>query len=266
MADLSGIRIGIIGAGALGGALIDRLLAAGRVRPDDIVACEPREARRQEIAGRFGVKVSADPEDAAACTIIVLAAPPLEIAKILKAIGPRLEHRPLVISCAGAIPLELLEAALPAGVPVMRVNPNSPSLVGAGYNPMVHSARMTGPARELASRFLALLGDSPQVSDSEMNLYTALTAVGPTYFLPVFDAMIQAGTDGGLSREAAVAAAVATARGSTEMIARRREGAEPLKLYTGLRPLDHAAMRDLVAKAIADALARMEAVQRQARS
>jgi pyrroline-5-carboxylate reductase len=266
MADLSGIRIGVIGAGALGGALIDRLLAAGGVRPDDIVACESREARRQEIAARFRVRVSANPEDAAACAIIALTAPPLEIAKILKVIAPRLEHRPLVISCAGAIPLELLEAALPAGIPLMRVNPNSPLLVGAGYNPIVHSARMTGQDRELASGFLALLGDSPLVPDAEMNLYTALTAVGPTYFLPVFDAMIQAGIDGGLSREAAVAAAVATARGTAEMIARRAEGAEPLKLYTGLRPLDHAAMRDFVAKAIAEALARMEAVQRQAGS
>jgi pyrroline-5-carboxylate reductase len=263
MADLGGIRIGIIGAGALGGALIDRLLAAGGVRPADIVACEARDARRDEIAGRFGVKVTADPAEAAGCAILVLAVPPLEIAKVLAAISSRLEHRPLVISCAAAIPLSLLEAALPAGVPLLRANPNAPSLVGAGYNPIASSARMTGAARDLASRFLDLLGDSPSVPDARMNLYTAVTAVGPTYFLPVFDAMIRAGMDGGLSREEAVAAAVATARGTADMVARREEAPEQLKLYTGLRPLDHAAMRDLVAKAIADALSRMESVERQ---
>lgn len=266
MVDLSGIRVGLFGAGALGSALIDRLLATGGVRAVDIVACEPKEARRDEIASRFGVKVTADPGEAAACAVIVLAAPPLEISKILQAIGGRLEHRPLVVSCAGAIPLTLLEAALPTAVPVLRTTPNSPSIVGAGYNPVVYSSRTTGEARALADRFLRLLGDSPTVPDSAMNLYTAITAVGPTYFLPVFDAMIRAGMAGGLSQKAAVTAAVETARGSADMIAQRKELPEQLKLYTGLRPLDDAAVRELISKAIADALSRMEAVQRQATS
>jgi pyrroline-5-carboxylate reductase len=246
--------------------LIDRLLASGSVRPADLVACEPKPARREEIGSRFGVKVTADPGDAAECGIIVLAAPPLEIRKILQAIGNRLAHRPLVISFAGAIPLSLLEAALPAAVPLVRANPNSPSIVGAGYNPVVYSARTSGAARELADRFLGLLGASPTVPDSQMNLYTALTAVGPTYFLPIFDAMISAGIAGGLSRAAAVSAAVETAFGSADMVAKRSEAPGELKLFTGLRPLDDAAVRELVGKAISDALSRMEAVQGQAAS
>jgi pyrroline-5-carboxylate reductase len=123
MADL-GVRVGIIGAGALGGALIDRLLASGSIRPADIVACEPKQARREEIGRRFDVEVTADAGDAAACGIIVLAAPPLEIRKILQAIAGRLDHNPLVISLAGAVPISLLEAALPIGIPIVRANPN----------------------------------------------------------------------------------------------------------------------------------------------
>jgi pyrroline-5-carboxylate reductase len=266
MADPGGDRVGLIGAGALGGAMIDRLLASGSFRPADIVACEPKEARREEIRARFGVKVTADAGEAAGCGIVVLAAPPLEIPKILQAIAGRLQHRPLVISCAAAIPLSLLEAALPSEVPLLRVNPNSPSLVGAGYNPVVYSRRMSAGARQRADRFVALFGAHPAVADSEMNLYTALTAVGPTYFLPVFDAMIRAGIDGGMSRQAATAAAVETARGCADMIASREDTPEQLKLYTGLRPLDDAAVRTLIAKAISDAFSRMETVQRQAMS
>jgi pyrroline-5-carboxylate reductase len=265
MADL-GVRVGIIGAGALGGALIDRLLASGSVRPTEIVGCEPKESRREEIAGRFGIKVTADPGDAAACGIVVLAAPPLEIRKILQAISGRLAHNPLVISLAGAIPLSLLETSLPSGVSIVRANPNSASLVGAGYNPVVYGSRLSTAARVLADQFLALLGHSPVVPDSEMNLYTALTAVGPTYFLPIFDAMISAGIAAGLSRTSAVAAAVETARGSAEMLAKRPETPEQLKLFTGLRPLDDSAVRELVGKAISDALSRMESVQKQATS
>lgn len=266
MADLSGVRIGVIGAGAIGGALIDRVLQGGGAKPDQVVACEPKDARREEIGARFGVRVTTDATQAAACDLVVLAAPPLEIRKILQAIGGKLAHGPLVVSFAAAFPLKALESALPAGVPVVRVNPNSPLIVGAGYSPVAFGAHVAGPARKLADRFLAVLGRSPEISDATMNLYTALTAVGPTYFLPVFDAMIAAGMAGGLTREAALAAAVETARGCADMVALRPEAPEQLKLYTGLRPLKDAEVRDLVAAAIADAANRMEAVQKQTAS
>jgi pyrroline-5-carboxylate reductase len=263
MAELAGIDVGIVGVGAIGGALIERLLD-GSVRPSDIVACEQKEARRDEVGKRFGVRITDDPRAAAHCGIIVLAVPPLEVRKVLAAIGKELSDRSLVISFAGAVPLATLEAALPASVPVVRVNPNSPLLVGAGYNPVVYGSSLTDAKRNLADRFLALLGDNPVVADQDMNLYTAITAVGPTYFLPVFDALISAGLAGGLARDAAVTAALATARGSIEMIAKRPEAPDQLKYFTGLRPLDDALVRDLIGQAISTALSRMNSVQEQA--
>ena len=264
MADLQGVTVGVIGAGAIGGVVIDRLLAAGS-RAEQIVACEPKDARREEIGKRFGVRVTADAAEAAGCNIVVLAAPPMEIRKILTAIGGRLGQGAVVVSFAAAVPLRVLEADL-ASVAVLRVNPNSPSVVGAGYNPVAYGSKTVGATRELADRFLGVLGRGPLIPDSEMNAYTALTAVGPTYFLPVFDAMIAAGVASGLSQQAAVSAAVETARGTAEMVAKRSESPEQLKLFTGLRPLQDASVRDLVAKAISDALTRMESVQKQVAS
>jgi pyrroline-5-carboxylate reductase len=263
MDDLDGLRITVIGAGAIGGALIDRLLAGAGMRADDVVACEPNQERRDEIARRYGIRTTADPAVAAAAEVIVLAAPPREIRKILQSIRGRLEHKPLVVSFAAAVPLAVVESELPLGTPAIRVNPNSPSVVGAGYNPVSFGSSVTGAARNRAETFLRALGASPVVSDANMNLYTALSAVGPTYFLPIFDAMIAAGIAGGLPRDAAVAAAVETARGCAEMVAKRPESPDQLKLFTGLRPLQDCAVRDLVSKAITEATSRMEALQQQ---
>lgn len=126
--------------------------------------------------------------------------PPLEVSNILTALRDRLAHRPVIVSFAAALPLAFLESALPEGIPAMRVNPNSPSLVGVGFNPVIYGTNLTGEARSLADSFLSVLGTSIEVSDDQMNLYTALTAVGPTYFLPVFDAIVSVGLEGGLSR------------------------------------------------------------------
>jgi pyrroline-5-carboxylate reductase len=260
MSALEGKRIGIIGAGAIGGAVIDRLLS-GRFTKQ-VIACDVKDERRREIAARHGVAVTAEPADAARGDLVVIAVPPAAVTPVLAQIGGVLTPRTVVVSFAGAVPLAHLESSLPPGTPVVRVNPNSPSIIGAGFNPVAYGRHATGAARVLADAFLGALGQGPEIADDLMNLYTALTAVGPTYFLPVLDALVAAGVERGLTRASAVEAAVATAQATAEMVRRRGEAPEQLKLLTGLRPLNDGAVIQLVREAIQAALARMEDVQR----
>jgi pyrroline-5-carboxylate reductase len=262
MSSLRGKRIGVIGAGAIGGVVIDRLLATGAVRPGDVVAAETRAERRQEVAARYGVTVHEGPEAAGAADLVVLAVPPPAVGDVLGKISGSLGSERVLVSFAGGVPLAFIEAAVP-GVAVVRVNPNSPSVVGEGFNPVTYGRHATGARRALADAFLQALGEHPEVDDRRMNVYTAVTAVGPTYFLPVLDALIAAGEAAGLSRRAAVDAAAATAIGTARMVAQRAETPERLKLFTGLRPLDDAAVKRLVADAVQAAITRMEDVERK---
>src|SRR4051812_35174054 len=113
MASMHGVRIGVIGAGAIGGVVIDRLLDGAQASAEHIVACEPKDARRDEIAQKFGVRTTTDPAECASAELIVLAVPPLEVPKVLDAIKGRLQHRPVVVSFAAAMPIASLEAMLP---------------------------------------------------------------------------------------------------------------------------------------------------------
>lgn len=262
MTSLRDYKVAVVGAGAIGALLIERLISGADVQPSNIIACETHEGRREEVGRRFGVRTATNPQDAASVNILVLCVPPLEVAKTLKAVRDHLGRDTVVISFAAAVPLGTLESILP-GAAVVRINPNSPSLVGEGFNPVTFGTNAVGSARELTDRFLAVLGKTTEIPDAQMNLYTALTAVGPTYFLPVLDAMISAGVEGGLTRDAAVHAAAETALGTAMLVAKRAEDPEHLKLFTGLRPLRDADVRELVRSAIADANSRMAAVQQK---
>jgi pyrroline-5-carboxylate reductase len=258
--ELAERRIGLIGAGAIGGAVVDRLVAVG-VKPTSLVACEPREERRQELASRYGVRMTAAPDEAAASDLVVLAMPPAAMAAVLDAIRGVVTGGRVVVSFAGGVPLAYIKARLAPRTPVVRVNPNSASIVGEGFNPVTYGRHATGPPRALADAFLAVLGRSPTIPDDHMNAYTAVTAVGPTYFLPVFDALIAVALEAGLDREAAVDAAVATAHGTAELVRRLAESPAQLKLLTGLRPLKDETVVELVRDAARAALRRMTEVQ-----
>lgn len=263
MSILHGKRIAVIGAGAIGGVVIDRLLTSGASRADAIVACDTRAERRREITDRYGVAVHEGPDAAGPADLAVLAVPPLVVDEVLRRLRPALVGDRVVVSFAGGVPLSVLERWVPAGVAVVRVNPNSPSVIGAGFNPVCYGRHAIGPRRALAEAFLDVLGQHPEVDDRWMNVYTALTAVGPTFFLPVLDAMVAAGIGAGLDRAAVLDAVAATARGAAAMVAQRSEPPERLKLFTGLRPLDDQTVKRMTAEAIQAALARMEDVQQK---
>ena len=261
MRGLNEITIGMLGAGAIGGAVIERLVALG-VPLSNIVACETRAERRDELARRLAIKISDEPGNAARADLVVIAVPPAAVAPLLKQLRPGLTDRQAIVSFAAAVPVAMLESLLPSGVTVARINPNSPSKVGRGWNPVTWGRHTSAAGRARIEVLLNALGDAPEVPDTEMNLYTALSAVGPTYFLPVFDAMIAAGVKAGLSHASAVAAAVGVARGVSDLVAAGPESPESLKLLTGLRPLNHDQVRDLVATAIAVAWSRMDDLQK----
>src|ERR1700676_1721892 len=104
MNNMRGVKVGLIGAGAIGGVLIDRLVNGADAQAQDIVACETKDARREEIARRFGVRITMDPADAAAAELVILAVPPLEVAKVLDAIRDRLPHRPVTVCFPAQFP------------------------------------------------------------------------------------------------------------------------------------------------------------------
>jgi len=182
--------------GLLGGVLLDRLLTCGGCIQEQIVACEPDEARRQEIAARAGVETHAENAAAAAADVIVVAVPPPAVAPALRDLAPRLRPGTLVVSVAAAVPLAAMEAVVPPGVAVVWALPNTPALVGQSVTPVVYGRAVSPAARARAAALLACWGEAVEVPEAQMNRCVGLTAAAPTYILPIIDALARAGAQG----------------------------------------------------------------------
>ena len=219
--------IAVIGAGAMGEALVAGWIAAG-TPPGGIVVVDRDEARLAHFRDVHGV-ASAALAQAGRAEVVVVAVKPHHVDGVLTELAPALSSTTLVVSIAAGITLERLAAPLPDGQPVIRVMPNTPALVGSGV-----AGIAAGPSAENSdvarvTELMDAVGISVVVPESQFDALTALSGSGPAYLFAVAEAMIEAGVHQGLSRADATTLVGGTFAGAAAMLERSGESATVLR-------------------------------------
>jgi pyrroline-5-carboxylate reductase len=144
------IKLGMVGGGVMGEALLSRLVAQQLYRPDDVLVSEPQAHRRDVLVQKYGVKVTSDNRAAAAASdVLLLAIKPQVFEAVAKELaeddgGRSLagEPLPVVVSILAGVSLSQLEAAF-GRQPVIRAMPNTPATVGAGITAIAPGKTVT---------------------------------------------------------------------------------------------------------------------------
>jgi pyrroline-5-carboxylate reductase len=219
--DRTHTRIGIIGAGAMGGALAAGLLASGS-SADAIRAADPDSDRRRNLEESRGIRCGADNREVVEQSdLVVLAVKPNRVAEVLRDLGgaddPGLV-RPLWVSIAAGVSLASLAEGLPPGARLVRSMPNTPALVGEGATAFVANPEATDADRAAARLLFEAVGTAWEAPSEElMDAVTGLSGSGPAYVFVLLEALGDAGVRMGLPREAAHALAAQTVLGAARL-------------------------------------------------
>jgi pyrroline-5-carboxylate reductase len=213
--------VAVLGAGKIGEALLSGLLQSGR-SADDLLFTERYPERSAELTKRYGVRAVEVAEAAELAHVLVVAVKPQDIEPLLDELAPVIKAGTLVVSLCAGLPTSLYERRLP-GIPVVRVMPNTPMVVGEAMSAI--SAGQHAGAEHLAEveKLLSAVGQVVRVPESQQDAVTALSGSGPAYFFYLVEAMIDAGILLGLPRAVAQQLIVQSAVGSAKMLA---EGGE----------------------------------------
>jgi pyrroline-5-carboxylate reductase len=191
-------RVGVIGAGKIGGSLVARLSAAGNF---DLVVSDVHEEQLERFAQGYGVKTTTSNREAAeGSDLLVVAVKPWDVGRILDEISPAIKgDEKAVVSVAAGVPISAIEGRLPAGAAVLRVMPNVCAAVGLGS--AVVAANESGEAHlpEVVGIFRHV-GDVIELPERLFDAATALHGSGPAYVALFADALIQAGVREGIPR------------------------------------------------------------------
>jgi len=211
--------IAFIGAGNMASALIAGLVADG-TDPARVLATDPDEGRREQVAAAHGVRTLIDNAEAVRrADVVVLAVKPQVLREVMSGLRAALaERRPLLISIAAGIRTDLLRTWAGTDLPLVRAMPNTPAMIQAGASVLYAAAGLTGAQRDHAEHILRAVGMVAWVEHEEaMDAVTALSGSGPAYYFLVMEAMEQAGRALGLDRETTHLLTLQTALGAARM-------------------------------------------------
>lgn len=217
--ELEGKRIAVIGSGAMGGGLVRALVSSKVVKPDQVIATDVDEQKLSLLSEETGVNVTSENAKAVSdCDIVLLAVKPQVVPNVLMEISSSLRsERHLLISIAAGISILNIERATPPRLPVIRVMPNTPCLVGAGVCAIALGTNATQQHRQIAHALFSPMGITVDVNEDWMDAITAISGSGPAYVFTFIEALSDAGVDMGLPRDIATKIAIHTVLGAAMM-------------------------------------------------
>ena len=242
--------IAFIGGGNMASAIIGGLASQGHPASQFEVV-EPWDEARAALRQRFGIEAQAQPgPQLARAQLVVWAVKPQTFKDAALAAAPLTAHA-LHLSVAAGITTDSIARWLGNGC-IVRAMPNTPALVGKGMTGLFARPEVDAQGRALVERVIATTGQSIWVDgEDKLDAVTALSGSGPAYVFLFLEAMIQAGTDMGLTPAQAHQMAVATFQGASELAARSDEPPEVLRQrVTSKGGTTHAAITHMQAQQI----------------
>jgi pyrroline-5-carboxylate reductase len=214
--DLPGPLV-LIGAGKMGGALLDGWLNFG-FDPGRIMVIEPQPTPAMSALGARGLHLNPNAAQLAGAAAVVIAVKPHAAAEALAAAAPSIAASTVVVSIMAGRTLLSLANGLPRGCPLVRAMPNLPAAIGRGITVAV--ARGANPQQhKLAGDLLSATGTVDWIEDeSLMDAVTAVSGSGPAYVFLLAEALALAGIEAGLPPELAEKLARETISGSGELL------------------------------------------------
>jgi len=223
------IRIAVLGAGNMGGALIGGIV--NRVTPaDHVIATTRTPERAAELSAKYGIRATAggNLEAAAQVDLIVLAVKPGTLTKVVTEIRDALSGQKILLSLAASVPISLIEKLAGKRMPIFRAMPNIPVVVEEGATAVAANSACTPEQRQIIEDIFRSVGVMVFVEEDMMHAVTALSGSGPAYVYMVIEAMIAGGLKMGLSREVSTRLAEQTVLGAAKLV--RETGLHPAVL------------------------------------
>ncbi len=214
-------KIGLIGCGNMGEAMLSGALKARWTDARSVVLHTRRDERMAELSGRYPgiVTVKDNVSVAQGALLIVLAVKPIQYGAILKKISTHISPGAVVLSLAPTFSIAGLRALIGReDVTVVRSMPNTPAMVGRGMTGVSFSEDTPEEHKERTISFLNSFGESVVVPESLMPAVGSVSGSSPAFIYMMIEALAQGAVRLGIGMEDALKFAAQSVEGAALMV------------------------------------------------
>ena len=212
------MKIGFIGLGNMGSAMIGGIIANKVVEASDIVGADASFERMEELESRYGITVSASNSMAARADIVVTSVKPQVYEPVIEDIKDTVGENTVIVSIAPGKTLKWLREKYGKPVKLVRCMPNTPALVGEGCTGVCRNELVTDEEFNTVLTILNSFGKAYEVNEAQMDAVVAVSGSSPAYVFMLIEAMADGAVAEGLPRKTAYEMAAQAVLGSAKMV------------------------------------------------
>lgn len=256
-------------------AIARGLLVSGTVARDRIFASDTSEKARNDMKD-LGVQATKhNGEVVQEADVVLVAVKPNIVPGVLREVAPTVTSKKLLVSVAAGVTLEAMEKCLPHDSRVIRVMPNTPSLVRQGASAYALGMNAGPRDGEIVRHLMSAVGHVEEVEESQLSAVAGVSGSGPAYCFVIMEAMADGGVKNGLPREVALKLAGHTLMGAARLVLESSKHPGELKdnvctpegstIY-GINHLERAGLRGIMMGAIDASMQRAAELSNQSSS
>ncbi|QFT88989.1 Pyrroline-5-carboxylate reductase [Bacillus sp. THAF10] len=222
--------IGFIGAGSMAEAMISGIVASKIIPAKNVVVSNrSNEERLIELENKYGIRgVTKANLNMKELDIIVLAMKPKDIEVALASLKDELQPKQLLLSVLAGITTGYMEDGLNPGQPVIRVMPNTSSMIGESAT-AISAGKHVGMDHIVDTKvILETIGRVYSIEEEQMDVFTGVAGSGPAYFYYLMEHMEKTAKEAGLDEEVTRDVVAQTILGAAKMLQEKQE--EPASL------------------------------------
>lgn len=252
------MRIAIIGAGNMGGAIACGLVQGRKAEKREVIVANPHNEKLQALQARFPeIQVTNDNKEAArGADIIIVAVKPWKVSEVLKPIHPQ---RPqILVSLAAGVTMEQLAQYVDPEMPIFRIIPNTAIAVRASMT-LVCGRNATEEQSQMLLDIFNEMGLAMMMKEEQLEAATSLSSCGIAFVLKYVQAAMQAGIEMGISPRNSMCMVAQTLTGAASILLEQNThpSVEIDKVTTpggitikGLNELEHAGFTSAIIRAL----------------
>lgn len=213
------MKIGFIGCGNMGQAMLWGMLNSGRIKTSDVIVSTKTLASRVNLNKKYGVEVAErNAEVAMVSDVIILAVKPQYYEEIISEIKGAMWDDKILVSIAPGKSLAWLEEKVGKRVKIIRTMPNTPSMVKEGMTGVCGNDLVTATEMDMVCKLFNTFSKTEIVTEQNMDVVTAVSGSSPAYVFMFIEAMADAAVEGGMPRQQAYTFAAQAVLGSAKMV------------------------------------------------